>query len=75
MIEDISKEERKKINEYMEKCNYAKKMLETQINIMIEDFAFKQGYNPVEHIKGRIKSNESMIEKLYRHQKISQLII
>ena len=45
MINNINQEERKKINEYIEKCNYAKKMLETQINIMIEDFSFKQGYN------------------------------
>lgn len=69
MINDISTEERKKVQIYLEKCSYAKKMLETQIDVMIEDFTFNRGYNPVEHVKGRIKSKDSMKQKLERHHR------
>ncbi len=43
---------------------FAKQMLETEINILIEEFVFVHGYNPVEHIKSRIKSEASIIKKL-----------
>lgn len=62
--------EEKKIEEYFEKCQYAKQMLETQIDVMIKDFTFHRGYNPVEHVKGRIKSLESIKEKLEKHNRV-----
>lgn len=43
---------------------FAKQMLETEINILVEEFVFKHGYNPVEHIKSRVKSEASIIKKL-----------
>ncbi len=46
------------------KYKFAKQMLETEINILIEEFIFKYGYNPVEHVKSRIKSEESIMKKL-----------
>ena len=46
------------------KYKFAKQMLKTEINILIEEFVFKHGYNPVEHIKTRIKSELSIIKKL-----------
>ena len=61
--------EQSKIDAYLEKCNYAKKMLESQIEIMIKDFTFNHGYNPVEHVKGRIKTEKSIREKLAKHNK------
>jgi len=61
-------EERKKVNENMEKFYYAKQMLETQIDVMIKDFTYNHGYNPVEHVKSRIKSSESIQKKLDRFQ-------
>lgn len=48
----------------MARYKYALKNLETEINILIDEFALKHGYNPVEHIKSRIKSQESIIKKL-----------
>ena len=39
-------------------------MLETEINILVDEFVFKHGYNPVEHIKSRIKSEKSIKNKL-----------
>lgn len=46
------------------KYEFAKRMLETEINILIEEFVFVHGYNPVEHVKSRIKSEASIINKL-----------
>lgn len=46
------------------KYKFAKQMLETEINILMEEFVFVHGYNPVEHIKSRIKSEASIIKKL-----------
>ena len=41
----------------MLKYKFALTKLETEINILTEDYAFKHKYNPVEHIKSRIKTN------------------
>ncbi len=52
------------ISELMLKYNFALQMLETQLNILIKEFEFKNKYNPVEHIKSRLKTEKSAIEKL-----------
>ena len=46
------------------KYEYAKKMLETELQILINEFERKHGYMPVEHVKSRIKTNESIRKKL-----------
>ncbi len=48
----------------MLKYKFALNVLETEIKILIEEYEFKNKYNPVEHIKSRIKSRESAIKKL-----------
>lgn len=55
-----------KIDELMLKYNFALQSLETQLNILIKEFEFKNKYNPVEHIKSRIKTEKSAIDKLER---------
>lgn len=56
--------DRKNISELLLKYNFALQMLETQLNILIKEFEFNNKYNPVEHIKSRMKSEKSAIEKL-----------
>lgn len=46
------------------KYQFAKQMLETEIDILMKEFVFQNGYNPVEHIKSRIKSENSILDKL-----------
>lgn len=53
-----------KISELMLKYNFAIQSLETQLNILIKEFEFNNKYNPVEHIKSRIKTEKSAIDKL-----------
>ncbi|MFF2090295.1 GTP pyrophosphokinase family protein [Paenibacillus sp. NPDC058174] len=40
--------------------------VETKLNILNEEFQFIHDYNPIEHVKTRIKTPESVMEKLRR---------
>lgn len=53
----------------MLKYEFAKKKVENDLEILLREYAFKEGYNPVEHIKSRIKSYERIVEKLKRKEK------
>lgn len=55
-----------KIEEFLLKADFALKMLETELDILVREYEYKNKYNPVEHIKSRIKSKESAIKKLER---------
>ena len=57
------------IDEYREamlKYNFALKRLETELDILLEEYKFNHGYNPVEHTKSRIKTLDSILGKLDR---------
>jgi putative GTP pyrophosphokinase len=54
----------KKYEELMLKYNFALNRLETELKILIDEYEFSNGYNPVEHTKTRIKSLESIMHKL-----------
>lgn len=45
----------------------ALKQIETKINIMNNEFIQIYGYTPIEHIKSRLKTPESIVKKLKRH--------
>lgn len=47
--------------------NAALKMVETKMQIMNDEFQHVHQYNPIEHIKARIKTPESIVKKLKRH--------
>lgn len=40
--------------------------LNTKINILQQEFQYIHDYNPIEHVKSRIKTPESILKKLYR---------
>ena len=46
------------------KYEFAKERLQNEINILIKEYEYELGYNPVEHTKTRIKTLESSINKL-----------
>jgi putative GTP pyrophosphokinase len=54
----------REVSELMLKYNFALQLLETQFNILIKEFEFKNKYNPVEHMKSRLKNEKSIIDKL-----------
>ena len=53
-------------SELMLKYNFALQTLETQINILIKEYEFNNKVNPVEHVKSRIKTEKSVLDKLNR---------
>jgi len=48
----------------MLKYSFALEMLETELNILIKEYEYKNSYNPVEHVKSRIKNQRSIEDKL-----------
>ena len=56
--------EDKQLEELLLKYTAALKTLETQISILLQDYEYKNNYNPVEHIKSRLKTYESATKKL-----------
>ncbi len=47
--------------------NAALKKIETKLQILNDEFQHVHRYNPIEHIKSRIKSSESIVKKLKRY--------
>ena len=47
--------------------NAALRQIETKMEILNEEFQHVHQYNPIEHIKARIKTPESIVKKLKRH--------
>ena len=62
-------EKQKEYQEMMLKYEFLKRKLETEVEIMLREYAFTSGYNPVEHIKTRIKSLDRIVAKLNRKGK------
>ena len=58
MIED------KELEKLILKYSAALKTLETQISILLQDYELENNYNPVEHVKSRLKTYESASNKL-----------
>jgi len=47
--------------------NAALRQIETKMQILNDEFQHVHQYNPIEHIKSRIKTPESIVKKLKRH--------
>lgn len=64
-LEDI-KADATEFKKLMLMYNSALKEVETKVNILSDEFQTLYKYNPIEHIKTRIKSPESILSKLER---------
>ena len=62
----FSTEEFAKLKEKLTIYRCALKNMEARVDIMLEDFMHLQPYNPIEHVKSRLKSPERIAEKLQR---------
>jgi len=51
----------------------ALKQMETKMEILNEEFQHVHQYNPIEHIKARMKTPESIVKKLKRHGRESTI--
>ncbi|MEK8132505.1 GTP pyrophosphokinase family protein [Paenibacillus filicis] len=57
---------RNEITRFMMMYKFALDVMETRIGVLVEEFQFLHEYNPIEHTKSRLKSPESILNKLYR---------
>lgn len=65
-MNNFSIEDKNRLEEILLKYEFALEMLETQLDILIKGYVFKNKYNPVEHVKSRIKSQDSAVKKLQK---------
>ena len=59
----------KEYQEMMLKYEFARKKMETELNILFQEYLFAEKYNLVEHVKSRIKSLDRIVSKLERKKK------
>ncbi|MDF2958377.1 MAG: hypothetical protein K0S39_112 [Paenibacillus sp.] len=57
---------RDEIIRFMMMYKFALDEMETRIGILVEEFEMLHDYNPIEHTKSRLKSPESILNKLHR---------
>lgn len=55
--------DKKMLNEYLIYCNSAIKILETELTLISDEFDILGVYNPIDHIKCRVKTIDSIIAK------------
>nr|WP_040741502.1 GTP pyrophosphokinase family protein [Paenibacillus ginsengihumi] len=60
------KQFKNEITRFMMTYKFALDEMETRIEILQEEFQLLHDYNPIEHTKSRLKSPESIINKMYR---------
>lgn len=60
------KQVRNEITRLMMTYQFGLDEMNTKLNILRSEFQYIHDYNPIEHIKSRVKSPESIFKKLYR---------
>lgn len=56
----------KEVKSFLMLYKFGLEEVKTKINILNEEFQYIHDYNPIEHVKSRIKSPESILKKLTR---------
>jgi len=59
-------ETKKELTRFMMTYKCAMDEILTKINVLKQEFQYVHDYNPIEHVSSRLKSPESIIEKMYR---------
>ncbi len=54
------------LTRFMMAYKFALDEMNTKINILKDEFNYIHDYNPIEHVKSRLKSPESIFQKIYR---------
>ncbi len=54
------------LTRFMMSYKFALDELNTKIDILKQEFEYIHDYNPIEHVKSRVKSPESILKKIYR---------
>ncbi|MGG1399064.1 GTP pyrophosphokinase family protein [Bacillus salipaludis] len=62
------KELKVELTRFMMAYKFALDEMNTKISILQDEFNFIHDYNPIEHVKSRLKSPESILKKVYRKE-------
>jgi putative GTP pyrophosphokinase len=54
------------LTKFMMAYKFALDEMNTKINILKDEFNYIHEYNPIEHVKARLKSPESIVKEVYR---------
>ncbi|WP_245671887.1 GTP pyrophosphokinase [Desulfuribacillus stibiiarsenatis] len=54
------------LTRFMMTYKFALDEVNTKIDILKQEFSYIHEYNPIEHVKSRLKSPESIVQKIYR---------
>lgn len=57
---------KKEMTRFIMAYKFALDEMNTKINILKEEFHYVHDYNPIEHVKSRLKTPESILKKVYR---------
>lgn len=57
---------KQELTRFMMAYQFACDEIETKINILSDEFNYLHDYNPIEHVKSRVKSLESIFKKAKR---------
>lgn len=60
------KQFKEEITRFMMRYRFALSEMETKIEILQEEFQLLHDYTPIEHVKSRLKSPESILKKMHR---------
>ncbi len=63
---DQLKNIKKELTRFMMSYKFALEEMNTKINILEQEFQYIHDYNPIEHISSRLKTPESIVNKIYR---------
>ena len=70
----MNKKLKKELIAVLIKYSAAIKQVETYIKILEEDYTFKYDYNPIDHISSRLKTIDSILDKI-KYNKVEEDII
>ncbi|WP_051172227.1 GTP pyrophosphokinase [Microbacterium indicum] len=62
----LAKELRDDLQRFLNEYGFGLKEIETKLEILRDDFSHEHEYNPIEHLSSRVKSPDSLIEKVQR---------
>ncbi|GAA1144938.1 GTP pyrophosphokinase family protein [Microbacterium natoriense] len=61
-----AKELRDQFQRFLREYEFGMREVETKISILRDEFTHDHAYNPIEHVKSRVKSPDSIVEKIAR---------
>ena len=61
-----AKELRDQLQRFLREYEFGMREVETKISILRDEFTHDHAYNPIEHVKSRLKSPDSIVEKIAR---------